>query len=265
MSLPGRRRGLIFAILVAAFATAAWRPMRGPDCARIPPDAGCTRVLFIGNSYTYVNNLPGVFAQIGNALGRPVYADMIAPGGETLAGHAASPAVLARIRDGHWTYVVLQEQSVMPAVEPSRQSAMFPAARALVDSIRRAGAQPVFFITWGHENGWPDGGLADYRAMQTQLTLGYRMIADEMHAIAVPVGEAWRIIATKHRDIPLWQGDGSHPTVQGTFLAANVFVEVLLHVRPRGMDARGPVPAGQVNRLQQAASRAVAEAPRTTR
>ena len=146
----------------------------------------------------------------------------------------------------------------MPAVEQSRQGQMYPAARQLVTEIRHAGARPVFYATWGRQNGWPEGGMAGYAEMQAQVTKGYRAIAEEMHAIVAPVGDAWAAIASAHPDIPLWQADGSHPTVQGTFLAANVFVATLLHETPRGLGSRGEVPETQVYRLQQAAAQAVA-------
>ncbi len=246
-----------WAVLAVAVAAVACLPRRAPDCARVPPDAVCTRVLFIGNSYTFVNNLPGTFAVLSHALSRPVFADMIAPGGATLADHAASPEVLAKIRSGHWTYVVLQEQSLRPAVEQSRQALMYPAARTLAEAIRGAGAQPVFFGTWGRQQGWPEGGFADYAPMQAAVTQGYRTIAEELQAIVVPVGDAWAAVTVAHPDIPLWQSDGSHPTVQGTFLAANVFVATLFGDTPRGLGARGAVPEGQVDRLQQAAVQAV--------
>jgi hypothetical protein len=246
-------------VLVAALVAVACRPGRAPNCSRVPPDDACTRVLFIGNSYTFVNNLPNTFVMVARSLGRPVYADMIAPGGATLADHAASAEVLAKIRTGHWTYVVLQEQSLMPSVEQSRQRQMYPAARVLADEIRRAGARPVFFATWGREKGWPEGGFADYAPLQTAVTLGYRTIAGELHAVVAPVGDAWAEVAAQYPDIPLWQGDGSHPTVQGTFLAANVLAATLFHETPRGLGARGPVPEVQVDRLQQAAGRVVVD------
>jgi len=247
---------LAWVALTCGAFTVACLPVRAPRCDRIPADDGCSRVLFIGNSYTSVNDLPRTFAAVALAQGHAVYTEMIAPGGATLADHAASMAVLDKIRTGHWTYVVLQEQSLMPAVEQSRQGQMYPAARALVSEIRHAGARPVFYAAWGRQHGWPEGGLADYAALQAQVTLGYRAIADELHAIVAPVGDAWAAIAAEHPDIPLWQLDGSHPTVQGTFLAANVLMATLFHETPRGLGARGQVPEVHVYRLQQAAAKA---------
>ncbi len=243
--------------LVAVLAATACLPRRAPNCRAAPPDAGCARVLFLGNSYTFVNNLPGVFEKVARSLGHPVYTDLVAPGGARLADHAASAEVRQRIRTGHWTHVVLQEQSLFPAVEASRQREMYPAARELVAVIRAAGAQPVFLGTWGRQHGYPEGGLPDFNAMQRQVTLGYRAIADEQRAVLAPVGDAWAAVWAAHPDIPLWQPDGSHPSVQGTFLAANVLASTLFREVPRGLGTRGEVPEVHVYRLQQAAAHAV--------
>lgn len=239
-------------------AGAACAQGRGDDCASGRPSSACVRVLFIGNSYTYVNNLPVTFAAIAKSLGRSVQTDMIAPGGATLADHLKNPETLALIRNGHWSYVVLQEQSLMPTLTASREATTYPAARELVQRIREAGAQPVLYQTWGREHGWPDGRIADFATMQDSLTSGYAQIARELDVRVVPAGEAWRIVRTEHPDIVLYQGDGSHPSVQGTFVAANTFVAALLKETPRGAAARGSVPPEQVAVLQQAAARAAA-------
>lgn len=240
-------------------AVVACSPAPGPACGAVPPEAGCVRVLFIGNSYTAVNDLPSVFATVAKAHGRRVYVEMIASGGARLADHVASVAAMARIRDGRWTHVILQEQSLLPAVQQARQEQMFPAARTLAAAVDQAGARTVFLATWGRRDGWIEGGIRDYSTMQSQVTDGYRTIAGELHAIVAPVGDAWSAVAAANPDIPLWQADGSHPTVQGTFLAANVLFVTLFHEAPRGLGSRGRVPEVHVYRLQQAAAHSAGE------
>jgi lysophospholipase L1-like esterase len=105
--------------------------------------------------------------------------------------------------------------------------------------------------------------MPDYASMQAQITQAYRAIGEELHAPVAPVGDAWAIVAAERPEIPLWQNDGSHPTEQGTFLAANVLVATVFHEVPLGLGTRGRVPEVQVNALQQAAVRAtLGAAPR---
>ena len=129
----------------------------------------CIRVLFIGNSYTSVNDLPATFAELAGSGGVAVEVDAIDPGGQTLAGHAAAPDVLAAITGRRWTTVVLQEQSEIPAATDLFDRETVPAATTLVAAIRKAGAEPVLFDTWAHRDGWPER-LLDRAAMQTART-----------------------------------------------------------------------------------------------
>ncbi len=238
------------AVLMTACTSA-----RVPVCTAATRSPDCMRVLFIGNSYTAVNDLPAKFRAIAAVRRHAVYTEMIAPGGVRLADHAASPEVLDRIKFGHWNFVVLQEQSQIPSVEESREGQMFPAARALVREIRRAGSRPVLYATWARRDGWPEQGMPDYAAMQAQISRAYRTLGEELHAFVAPVGHAWSLVRAERPDIPLWQDDGSHPTEQGTFLAANVLVAALFREVPQGLGTRGRIPEGQVYALQETAVR----------
>jgi hypothetical protein len=105
--------------------------------------------------------------------------------------------------------------------------------------------------------------MPDYLSMQAQITRAYRAIGEGLHVPVAPVGDAWAIVAAERPEIPLWQNDGSHPTEQGIFLAANVRVATVFHEVALRLGVRGRVPEVQVNALQQAAVRAtLGAAPR---
>ena len=250
-----RRHVCTLAVGVSSLLLVACASAGVPPCTAATRSPDCIRVLFIGNSYTAVNDLPAKFRVIAAVRRHAVYTEMIAPGGVRLADHAVSPEVLDRIRFGHWNFVVLQEQSQIPSVEQSREEQMFPAARALVREIRHAGSRPVFYATWARKDGWPEQGMPDYGAMQEQISRAYRTIGEELHAFVAPVGHAWALVGAERPDIPLWQDDGSHPTEQGTFLAANVLVATLFREVPQGLGTRGRIPEVQVHALQETAVR----------
>ena len=179
----------------------------------------CVRVLFIGNSYTYVNDLPTVFREMADAAGRNVETGMVANGGETLAEHVGSSYSIGAINGSHWQFVVLQEQSEIPSIEALRESQMYPAVRSLVGLVRAASATPMLLETWAHRDGWSDLGLS-FSTMQAAIYQGYGAIAGELKVALAPVGQAWQVVVREHPEIVLWQSDGSHPTPAGTFLAA---------------------------------------------
>ena len=203
-------------------------------CGNQTEASGCTRVLFIGNSYTYVNDLPAMFAELARSGGHRVETGMVAVGGSTLAEHAASATTAATIRSAKWDLIVLQEQSQVPSIDELRQTQMYPAARRLADTIYRQGARPVFFLTWAHRDGWPENGLPDYASMQSAVDDGYLAIAAEEQAAVAPVGVAWSTALSQPHPA-LWQDDGSHPTTAGTYIAACVFYATIFRQSPRGI------------------------------
>lgn len=159
-----------------------------PDCLDRHSNNPCPHIRFIGNSYTSVNDLPGTFAALAKPGGHPIQTGMAAPGSWTLAEHLNSAQTLASLQSSKWDFVVLQEQSQIPAVEPARSQEMYPAARALVQKIRQIGAQPIFFLTWALQDGWPENNLPDYESMQLQINQGYMAIANELITPVAPVG-----------------------------------------------------------------------------
>ena len=199
----------------------------------------CVRVLFIGNSYTFVNDLPTVFRDLARSAGRNVETGMVAEGGETLAQHAASSDDASAINGGHWQYVVLQEQSEIPSVESLRQSEMYPAARSLVAAVRVTGATPLLLETWAHQAGWPEYQLT-YASMQAAIDAAYGTLAGQLQVGVAPTGQAWQAVVDADPTIALWQSDGSHPTPAGTFLAACVvFTRVFGPCPVNGPDTGG--------------------------
>jgi uncharacterized protein DUF4886 len=138
---------------------------------------------------------------------------------------------------------------------------MYPAARTLVAMVRHASAHPLFFMTWAHEYGWPQDGLADYGVMQAAIDDGYLAIAQEEGVALAPVGAAWQTAVAGRASPALWQNDGSHPTVKGTYLAACVFYATIFRQSPMGLRYHDGLPDTDAARLQQVAASTVLTDP----
>ena len=191
------------------------------------------RILFVGNSYSF--KMPKVLARITKEKGRQVVVEGVTRGGWTLEKHARSKETLVRIREGEWDVVVLQEQSQRPSFSKAqRTKQMIPYVRILASEIRKAGALPVFFQTWGRRDGdrgnkesYPDDS---FEKMQGRLITGYQEAAVAAgHALVVPVGEAWAKEMTKGSGKRLFAKDGSHPSAVGVELSARVFHAFFFH------------------------------------
>ncbi len=134
---------------------------------------------------------------------------------------------------------------------------MYPAARELVREVRTLGSTPLFFVTWAHRGGWPENGMDTYQSMQAGIDTGYSGIALELKALVVPVGSAWFVAVQEHPDLTLWQDDGSHPTEQGTYLAACVFYATIFLEDPAGLSYHAGLSKEIANTLQAVVSSTV--------
>jgi hypothetical protein len=231
-------------------------------CVKRPSGATCY-VLFLGNSYTYVNDLPRMFARLAESGHQPVVAVKEAGADETLAEHFESPVTAPALRAARWNVVVLQEESRIPSVERYRQTLMYPPARELVRLVDAIGAEPMFFVTPAHKEGWPEEGLDSYSTMQSAVDEGYRAIANETQAAMAPAGDAWAAVVRKGGGSGLWREDGSHPTVEGTYLSACVFYAAILRKSPEGLRYDAGLSEDEAAKLQAVASAVVLRAPKS--
>ena len=77
-------------------------------------DTDSLRVLWVGNSYTYYNDMPSTVRQIAATQKVKLSCTRFLKGGERLSGHLKNQKLLDAIAAGGWDYVILQEQSSAP-------------------------------------------------------------------------------------------------------------------------------------------------------
>jgi hypothetical protein len=212
--------------------------------ASAPPDAGAPedagpprRVLFVGNSYTYVNDLPAVVTALGAATpGAAVTTETIAVGGATLYDHWVSTGARERIEAGGLDTVVMQGQSLEAL---GGKSGFEPTAAMFSGAIRDAGADGVWFATWARRAG--DPSFPDPDRMTREIEYAYRRAADLDGDGLARVGLAWQIALAEIPGVVLHDADGSHPSPAGTLLAACVILQAITGQTPRVPD---PPPLG---------------------
>jgi hypothetical protein len=247
--------------------------------------AYATDVLFIGNSYTGYNNLADTVSEVFRTASSEATTDALTGGGLTLADHASRASdtgtawytkLVTEASMREW--VVLQDQSQVPGFPDTESMWMASRDGAIVlnDLVAAAGAQTMFFLTWGRRDGdsMNEWLYPDFSAMQERLNLGYSAYAsatttEERTVWIAPVGPAFQVI---HDDVissgldptspgndfyELFTGDGSHPSPLGTQLAAYVFYASLTGASPVGLASPEGMEVSQVRRLQDAANAVV--------
>ena len=200
------------------------------------------KVCFLGNSYTYYNDMPGLIESMAIAEGNTLIKDQNTPGGYTLEGHTTNATSLAKISSNTWDYVVLQDQSQRPSFPYSQVTInVYPKAAVLSDSIRSANecATPIFFNTWGRLAGdsqWDS--INTFEKMNNRLFNAYNYMANANNGKLSPVGIGFRHIFEDASTIvthqSLYSNDGSHPSIIGSYLAACIFYNVIFEETPIG-------------------------------
>ena len=221
-SWPNRLRLLVALGTLACCLASTAVPVRANDVAAEKSQTPRVwKVLMIGNSHTYFNNLPKMFEQVGLADQSPrrVRCEMIVKGGATLQEHWDAGKAVPAIRQGKWDFVILQEQSTLgvtflveglPRIADA--SYYFAAAHRFDDVIRKSGAKTVVFAFWARENAPKEDRDA--------LAYDHLKLGQDLGAIVAPVGLAWQAVRNPKARAALYHDDHSHPKPEGSYLAA---------------------------------------------
>jgi hypothetical protein len=233
----------------------------GGNGAVEPPPATPSgfRVLFIGNSLTYMNDLPGTVAALGAQAGPTVTVASVAKPNFALIDHVEGKSNAGDMIDGgNWDYVVLQQGP--SALDLSRDTLIL-ATRRLDSQIRAAGARSALLMVWPESSRF---GVFD------EVRDSYRIAAEDVDGLFLPAGEAWRAAWATDPQLQLYGADGYHPSELGTYVAALVVYEGITGKDVRTLPAeaivsgrRLSIPESRVRVLQEAAHQAVVRAGST--
>lgn len=190
--------------------------------------------LFLGNSYTYVNNLPAMIGSLANSMGNEFVHTSSTQGGAPLVYHSSRPDAPMKIDNESYDYLILQEQSTRLAASENGFTKYFHLSYYAADFLDHRSKladtchKTLLYQTWGRKEGHsiyqPSGYYgSNYEEMQNNLSTAYSQLAELIDAEIAPVGEVWRKSLALHPEIELYSADGSHPSVAGTYLAACTF------------------------------------------
>ncbi len=215
-------------------------------------------VLFIGNSYTSVNDLPTTTSNLTISLGDKLTFDSQTIGGASFAVHAGNAITYTKIKAHPWDFVVLQGQSQELSFPTSQiDTESLPYIEQLADSVHGSNycSQVMMYMTWGRQNGDPQwDSISTYAGMQERLTNAAVRMADSIEASVSPVGSVWKYVRTNYPSINLYNADQSHPSVAGTYLAACTFYAALFRKTPVGASFISSLNADTAAILQHAAA-----------
>ena len=189
-----------------------------------------TRVLFIGNSLTYFNNMPQTFEAIANSKGDPTIVTMHAPGGTGFSHHITNPTVFNYFRQGNWDYIVLQPGSNESPGYSEPINSTLTRARILKDSINlynpcaKVLYYEISYGVWGNT----EANLTSYNNTMDLIRTNLEYLADSTKSYFAPAGEVIRKAWNTDQSIMLWGGVGDiHPNSIGSYMIACTFYSTI--------------------------------------
>lgn len=173
------------------------------------------RILFVGNSYTSIPNMPHLVSQISDSTKVKLITSRSTAGGATLSDHWNGEKELKTkeaISNGKYDIVVIQGHS-LETIENKNDFLKY--SKLLCDLVKKSGARPYLYVTWARQN------TPQY---QDTINRVYQQAAKENNCELIMVGEAWKLARSLKPDINLFMPDGSHQSDLGALLTACVFV-----------------------------------------
>ena len=231
-------------LYVALAAAALLLPAAAARTAQ--PATPPLRVLFIGNSLTAANDLPGWVEELARRTGgRRVVTGAVAPGGVSLEDHWTLTGARDALAAEDWDVVVLQQG---PSTLAESADNLRTWAIRWSGEIRAHGARPALLTVWAE---------ASRSSALNAVIRSYRDAAVAAHAQVLPAGVAWRAAWRRKPALGLYSPDLFHPSRLGTILAALVAYGGLTGTRPAAVPLP-EVPAATAKVLRAAAAEALA-------
>lgn len=184
------------------------------------------KVLFVGNSYTYGNNLPHIVAILSEGTNTKLITRKSVIGGAHLWEHWNGDRGLKTreiIKEGDFDIVVLQDNS-MSAIETPDSTIKY--VKLFAEHIDQSGAETYLYNTWARKK------VPQFQPVIDEV---YSRAALDNEIVRVPVGSAWELAQDIRPSVELFTADGSHPTALGTLLTASVFVRAITGELPQNI------------------------------
>ena len=182
------------------------------------------RVLLVGNSYIYYNNLAQMIGLITDSLDTKIICKKSTIGAATLGQHWNSERGLKTkkiIANNKFDIVVIQDNSMWPL---EHKDSLLLYGNLFCQYIRANGAKPYLYNTWAREK---------TPQTQSKINEAYSELAKAQSAVNVEVGSSFELARKTIPTMNLFHPDGSHPSAVGTFLIALSFIKKITGTLPK--------------------------------
>lgn len=215
------RFAIIFSLLLGCTGKSS---AEGPTLKKSPGNG--LRVLFLGNSLTYSNDIPMIVQALAKAAGQDLYVESITYPNYNLEDQWNQGDALKALERQKWDFVVMQQG---PSSLIENREDMRKWAKRFDPKIRKAGAKPAMYMVWPSLD--RIGYFDDVRE-------AYSLAASDVKGMFIPAGEAWRAAWKRDSSAPLYSFDDFHPSVAGSYAAALSIYGMICKKDPQGLPAK---------------------------
>lgn len=250
-------------IYIIAFLLHTFHAVAAPDT---------TRVLFIGNSFTYVYDVPSLVKGFADAAGFPLVFTMHAPGGISVGdvdqgteAHMRNPEVFDLIRSGGWDFVSLQDNQgrfvrgggIFPDTAVSK---VIEGHFKIRDSMRfyNPCARMLWFAGWAFKDGYP-GISPTAQGLIDNIYYNYQYLKDTAGEIIAPIGKAWERSIDTLPAVDLWGPDGAHQSLAGSYVTAAVIFTSIFRVNIENINFTGGLDSATARTIRRLAYHTVVD------
>jgi len=235
--------------------------VKNSTCSQIVNDQDDPlRVLILGNSLVFFNNLPTVFENVARSAGKNISVSSVTRGSATISDYASNQTV-----HGAKAYDLLLSQKFdYVIVEPSRRivpkeydtttfDAELAATRVMKQMAADAGAQLLLYAVWGDQDdiitkydatnpiAMVKGDSISYprkehvKFLQVDVAEYFASQVGLSNSAIIKAGYAFENYYDSYPTENLYNADQRHPNLDGTYLAACTFFATIYNQTPVGV------------------------------
>lgn len=189
------------------------------------------RVLCIGNSFTYVFQAPYMLKQLAISQGHFIDMHATLRGGYNFGDHLHMQGTDEAIREGHYDFVFLQNQSqtnAWYAQDSVKNRQTIADAEELVRRIRTysPNARIIIESTWSYPGG-NCGGFGSLETYDDFMEQGSRLIAERVGGQVSYINRAFIQARALYPELEIYGGDAKHQSAYGSYLKSCINYSVL--------------------------------------
>ena len=224
-----------------------------------------TKVLFIGNSLTYFNNMPDMVKQLAEMTDKKVFINKATIGGVPLRNMVNNSFIINKINSDDWDYVVLQSDDItaFPDMYNSEINTLTTFKTRILNN--NSSTKIIYLMVWGLRNGRTltelNGEIVTYSYTEYMQKIydGTLYVANETDLIISPAGWTWKEVRDNHPEIELFSSDNAHPSYKGSYLCAAVHYSVIFKESCANIQYNGNLSSEEASILRSTASSMVLE------